>query len=438
MKKTNFIKVLALLASTSCMVACSDDDSKKDTKEEEPVYKENVGKNLKDWTFIEKTATAINLSLTKDEEKIMKQQIADANNIYKHLAESNKNKNICFSPTSLQIALAMLMQGADNQASNEIAKTIGFNSDYNKEEVNRYYNKIIRSLNSTIDTSFSISTNNAVWLQYDEFFKVNFLKSVQDNYFATTCNLDFQKNPEEAKSTIDSWADAMTNGCIKELSLSINPFTKMVLNNATYFKANWDDPFLQEFTDDFTNINGQKESAEMMYKQSYKNEYSENDQFQAINLNYGEGKYCMTIVLPREGVSLNSVEKDIDWNNLNMKKLEKYIYQIRIPKFKIKTSVDLVDEMKKLDVESIFKTGHLENIFEKGYVSQIVQDAYINVDKKGTEAAAVTSIVVDKFTSGDIDVTNVVFNADRPFLYAIREKGTGLILFMGRVCTTAE
>ena len=348
-----------------------------------------------------------------------------------------------FSPISLNIALGFCANGATNVGIKEITDALGFHSENALEDMNDFFQKIYLSLNSEVD-SVTVRTANALWLNERSIANMDFVETAREKYYATVRNLDFMKDPGGSKDTIDHWAALMTNDCIKNLGIKIDGYTRLVINNACYFKGDWVTKFTPLAKMEFHGVKGDSDSTDFMAIEQESLEYSENDYYQAIKLDYGTkankpsssgwsqpsasnpSAYSMVVVLPKSGHDLDEVLPTLQWDSIPFQYMKGDLY---MPKFKAKGGYPLKLVLKELNIEDMFKTGHYPNVVleENVHIDQVQQDYFINVDEEGTEAAAVTSIV----GAGGAVMSSFFMNCNRPFAFAIRENTTGLLLFMG-------
>ena len=381
--------------------------------------------------------------------------------------ENKKGPNIFFSPISLQFALAMCANGAEPKGTLEITELLGFKEGSVTERMdntNRYYNNVLLSLLSPRD-SITFKLANALWVHEECYALEPFLTNVRSNYYTTVRKLDFEGHLKEAKDTINKWASIMTDSLINELSADINALTVLVINNAACFKGKWNRPFDRTYPGFFLAKDNEKQTVDMMRTTEIR-PYKETDDYEMIELIYGrptsqdgaqsnlnqvdynwgggsstsqggtlsnggEGTYSMLVLLPKEGKDLNEVFDSINWTNVS---LERERVELNMPKFKIKNSLSLNLPLQALGIRDIYSEYYhavtpppTRPIIQ---VSDIVQDAYVSVDEDGTEAAAVTTVVV---VAGGAAFQQKTMNVNRPFGFVIREKTTGMLLFMGKV-----
>jgi len=248
-------------------------------------------------------------------------------------------------------------------------------------------------------------------------------------------DIDFTQ-ADKAKKTINEWAEKATNGTIKELSLQIDDFTRVVLANACYLKGKWTLPFDKKETKKatFHNQDGTTCEVDMMHlKKRFNFRDSAGDPYMAVELPYGDQTFSMVIVVPKENYTLDEILPTLDWNRLSMGGWE---VNVELPKFKIEASYpkEIMKCVKEMGISQIFIPGSLPGINEELFVGQIAQDTFIDVNEAGTEASAVTTMGMAG-SAGPVVTPppTPTIRMDRPFAFAIRENTTGAVLFMGKV-----
>lgn len=399
-------------------------------------------KPLCDWTYIPTVESPTALTLSDEQKEFVQAGNIFAKKSFASICEGDStHPNTFYSPISLQIALGFCANAATDKGAKEIADAFGIQGKKSLDVMNDYFNKVILSLNSQVD-SVILRVNNAAWPVWGASVYDDFLQAAQEKYYATVRHLDYRSDPGAAKDTIDKWAALMTNDCIKKLSVLIDNSTVLVLNNACYFKGKWRSPIEKYMTrvDTFWNTPSKYQSVNMMQSLEFYS-YAKTDDYQMVELVYGpsdrmisnngKGTYSMVIVLPAEGKNLDTTFNSIDWNNLPLAR--DYVF-LRFPKFGIRSSLELNETVAGFGINDIF-SGCPNAISVPASVTQIVQDSYVAVDEEGTEAAAVTSIGL----AGAAPPENMAeMYVNRPFGFVIREMTTGMLLFMGKVTEVEE
>lgn len=339
---------------------------------------------------------------------------------------ANNDSNVFFSPYSLSSALAMTYNGANGKTKDQIERVMYFNDDVSKS--NEFFFKSNSKYNSYSNIpEFKLNIGNALWINNSIKLKGKFSKSMEKYFGAELYN-------EINADKINTWADKNTNHMIKEIvSESDVAQSILVLTNAIYFYGEWVHKFDTTKTkkENFTTAKNEVISVDMMH-QTDKILYYDNREFKMLRLPYEGERIEMTILLPQEGYSINSILE-----NINIKKFDDYykMAQIRklkfaLPKFKIETTYKLKDVLKDMGMSLPFTPdADFSLITKEGlFIDEVIHKAVLDISEKGTEAAAVSAIVM-RTTSAN--TTN--FIADHPFIVIIRDIKTGNILFMGTI-----
>jgi serpin B len=353
-------------------------------------------------------------------------------NFYNKIA-STEEGNIFFSPYSIFTALSMAYEGASNNTAVEMQNVL--NILQNDSSTLGSFGKIYNLLNQNQE-GYKISTANAFWVNQDYTFLNKYLGLLKDFYMAEGNNLDFSNNVEAAE-IINSWIEDKTNDKIKDMIQPdmLSDLTKLVLTNAIYFKGQWKSPFNQKMTyeTDFTLSSGETVKVNMMSdpKNSIFN-YSETEDLQVLELDYYSNDLSMFIILPKinnitKAESFLNIDNLTDWKN----GLYEIDINVEIPKFKFETKYSLNSVLKEMGIIDAFIPGIANFSGMDGtknlFISTALHQAFIEVNEKGTEAAAATAIIMELTAIPDS------FRADHPFVFLIQHKETGAILFMGRI-----
>ncbi|RZK43240.1 MAG: serpin family protein [Pedobacter sp.] len=371
------------------------------------------------------------LSLTEGE-----QRLAEANNnltfsTFKELINAEpSSKNLMASPLSVSMALAMTSNGSNGNTLEGIRNAIQF-KDFSEQDVNAYYQKIIKSLPG-LDSKVQFNVANSIW--YKNGFNVlpSFLSTNTTYFQAKSEALDFG-NPN-AKNTINSWVNEQTKGRIPTIVDQISSDMVMYLINAMYFKGNWKNQFDKSKTSkaDFHLNSTSKIQTDFMSAEKMSLHVGMGQDNLIYELPYGNDIYSMVLVLPKQGVEVENVIENLNgvkWKSW-MASLQKANMDIRLPKFKFSYEKKLNDVLTNMGMGNSFSdAADFSRINANGglKISELKHKTFIEVNEEGTEAAAVTSVGVALTSLPQVAVI------DRPFFFAIREKHTGLILFAGIV-----
>ncbi|MCK9500470.1 MAG: serpin family protein [Bacteroidales bacterium] len=344
------------------------------------------------------------------------------------------DKNFMISPLSLSMALAMTWNGADGETKAVMQKVLKLDG-YTDQEVNEYYEKLREALLKT-DPSTKLAIANSIWTNKNIKIKDDFIRLNNEYFNSTVESVDF--SDANSVKLMNKWAADNTNNLITHVLDKTNPNALMYLMNALYFKGIWTSEFNSRNTSSkpFYSEDGQTKNVDMMHQKSSFN-YNENQTMQIVELPYGNQAFSMIVLLPKEGNKLADVTQELQnsnsWGNL-VSGLRSTQVDLYLPKFKTEYSRVLNDVLEKMGMGIAFEPGAAD--FSRmtdadAFISFVEQFTYINTDEVGTEAAAVTVVGIEP-TSYQPDRT-ATFNANRPFIYIIRENSTGSILFMGAV-----
>jgi len=349
--------------------------------------------------------------------------------------------NLFFSPYSISSALAMTYTGAKAKTAEEMAAVLHLDADQAK--VCAGYAALIKAINEGgEERGFRLSTANALWGQTGYGFVPAFLESLKASFGAGLSEVDFQKDADGARKTINAWAEKETQEKIKDLIPpgGLTPVTRLVLTNAIYFKAAWAEPFKKENTKDgpFQAGNGTKVTVPLMH-QVHGYGYLDAGDLQVLDMPYEKFAVSMTILLPKTAGGLGKVEQ-----SLTAARLEGWIgglkharVDLALPKFKVTAQCTLGKTLAAMGMPTAFDATKADfSTMNAGkeplWIGDVIHKAYVDVNEAGTEAAAATAVVMLGGAAPQIEKP-VVFRADHPFLFLIRDLQSGAILFMGRV-----
>ena len=372
-------------------------------------------------------------NLTTAEVKLTESDNKFGLKLFGKIVETEQDKNIFISPLSVSMALGMTYNGADSTTLEAMHETLEY-GDLTIQEVNESYRSLIELL-TELDPKVIFDIANSIW--YREGFPVenDFLTTNQDYFDAVVRALDFSS--DDAADIINAWVNENTNGKIEKIvDKPIDPLTVMFLINAIYFKGTWTYEFDEENTTDdiFYLPDGSEKGCKMMSHQCDHN-YFENEQFQAIDLPYGDAGFSMTILLPKPGIDTDSLIAQMNNNTWNswLGSFSEQEVNLFLPKFKLEYEISLNDILSALGMSIAFEPGRADftKINSDGnlYISEVKHKTFVEVNEEGTEAAAVTSVEIS-FTSIGSGIT---MHINRPFVFAIRENHSGTILFIGKI-----
>lgn len=361
--------------------------------------------------------------------------------LMKKIYETEKGGNIFISPASISIALAMTMNGADNETRRAMLETLGLEG-IDEETINLQFQRL-RTILENPDPKIELSIANSIWARKGLPFEEDFLNKNKTYFDAKITELDFDS--ADAADIINKWVRDKTNDKIdKMVEPPIDPATIMFLMNAIYFNGTWETEFDSELTKDRTFYHADGTSIEVpMMERKDGFLYLEDADFQSVYLPYGsgDGRIGMYIFLPEEYSSLDEFAASIDsvkWAGW-MKAYRELEGTVVLPKFKFEYEISLNDTLKAMGMELAFDSSKADfgrmfpvSAGQNVYISEVKHKSFVDAGEKGTEAAAVTS-VENRVTSMPLEPTTFSMTVDRPFLFSIVDNLTGTILFMGTV-----
>jgi serpin B len=366
-------------------------------------------------------------------EKRVSQDNAFAFDLLKNTITTSGETNVFISPLSVSIALGMAWNGANGSTKNEMETAMKM-SGLSVADINGYY-QTMQSTLPGIDPTTKLSIANSLWYKTGFPVKPDFLKVNSDYFGAYLKELDFTKS--WAVDTINNWCAKKTNNLITKPLDKIDPNDVMLLVNAIYFKGIWRKHFETSNTKeaDFTNELGAVTKVNMMYqKDTFA--YAENNYAQYLDMHYGNKAFSMTVILPVDGKTTGDVLNYMTTDNWNtrLQTMSTKEVEVYFPRFKTQNKFLLNDPLKSMGMNLAFSDyADFSNIVNANLkISKVIHDTYLEVTEEGTEAAAVTIISIG--TSLSINPPPPpIFKVNKPFIYVIREKSTGVILFIGKM-----
>ena len=324
----------------------------------------------------------------------------------------------------------------------------------------------INTLRQQID-QYELNIANALWGERTFPFRQEFLTTLNTAYGAAAFPADFLHNAEQERERINQWVAQQTKERIENILApgALTPATRLVLANAIYFKGNWQDEFDKKGTQeaDFTRADGQKVKVRLMADLDARRRYVEllpdgtrnepvinqkkfayefqpnPNGFQVLELPYRGNILSMFVLLPKQANGLPALEKLLTIANLNkwIEAMQEYRVHLFLPKFKLETFYSLPQVLKAMGMPAAFQPGGFTGMSDAPeakllMLSEVAHKAFVEVNEKGTEAAAATAVVAQA-TSLRVEPPTPTFRADHPFLFLIRDNQSGIILFLGRV-----
>jgi serpin B len=355
--------------------------------------------------------------------------------------------NLFFSPYSISTALAMTYAGARGSTGSEMAKVLHFGLP--QKDLHPAFGALAGRMRKIQRPNLvTLLTANSLWCQRDHRFTDGFLDVVHANYQAEAQQVDFIHAPSAASGEINQWVASQTKGKIKDVVASgqFARETRLVLCNAIYFKGKWSQPFKVSHTqpDSFHISTNQTVTVPMMFQEDdFKTTRVENELMQLLELPYRGDDLSMIILLPasagkwRNGGyrDLSELEPKLTAENLHawLAKLDGSSLKetaVRLPRFTTAQNMDLEQELKSMGMPSAFDADANFSAMDGTtnlYLSDVLHKAWVEVNETGSEAAAATSAEMS------LKADPECFIADHPFIFLIRDNGSGTILFLGRI-----
>ncbi len=383
------------------------------------------------------------------EPKVDTAELVDGNtefalDLYRRVAgQTEVAANVFMSPRSVSSALAMTYAGARGGTADEMADALGLPAT-DPAAVLSAFGQLDRRLEARAETSgYVLNQANGLWGQSGYPFREEFTTLVSEKMGAGFNTVDFVNDSEGARERINTWVENATNDRIEDLIPrgALDASTVLVLANAIYFKGDWRTKFDAEDTRDAPFFSPAGESTVDMMHRVDRYGYFEDEVAQVLDLPYEGGDLSMTVVLPRgeKPGDLESLESSLTpevldgWiRGVNEKKVDVYL-----PRFSIEWGTEeLKDDLMALGMKEAFQPGEADFSGIGGeqelFISLVLHKAFVEVNEEGSEAAAATAVGIARTS---IPEPPPVFRADRPFLFMIRDRVSGSILFMGRLAT---
>lgn len=349
--------------------------------------------------------------------------------------QSGQPENIFISPLSVGLALGMTLNGAEGETRTGILNAIHFGG-LEPADVNQAYHDLTALLTS-MDRKVEMKLANSVWYKNIYTIKSEFSSIVKDYYDGKAEGLDFT-NPS-AKDVINGWVEDKTNHRIQNLIEAIENDDVMFLINAIYFKGDWVNQFDKSLTkkDDFIKEDGSIQQVDMMYSKGVELSFFANNHVSLLDIPYGNGQFNMTILLPGSTKTVASILRGLGSDSINywLDKAEPRIPILEMPKFKMEWKSNLNQPLTDMGMGTAFSdAASFPNLFENPLslkISRVIHQSFIEVNEEGSEAAAATAVGIATTSVGQPVPDHIKIN--RPFIFMIREKHTGVILFIGQL-----
>ena len=362
-------------------------------------------------------------------------------NLLKQLSQETPGSFLC-SPLSLQLALAMTVNGAEGKTAEEMLGVLGYGSE-GLPALNAYARLLIEQL-PALDPEVTIRLADAI-LTTDRYpLNTAFRSTLKEFYYAPAASMSFQ-DPAPVLAQINEWARRNTGGLIDPMLKEMSPNAVAYLMNALYFKARWQGSetnpmFRTEVTRDDTFYKGSGGTVNVPFMATSRYfPYADKGTYEMVALPYASGKFFFYILLPKQQNGLDDLLKTLSgssWNDLISSLSTDYTVFLRLPKFDVSGDFALNGVLQALGMRRAFDEvdAQFGRMFDTPdspgfYISRVLQKAKMTLAEWGTEAAAVTVVEMSEKSAMPGKEISVV--ADHPFVFVIGEKESGTILFEG-------
>lgn len=359
--------------------------------------------------------------------------------LWSKINTAQPDTNVFISPLSASFAFGMAMNGAATMTYDQMHAALQFGA-MSLTDINAGYKSLIPLLES-LDPSVQMQIANSIW--YNRIYPVQqaFLDTTKADFGATVSGFD-SVNTAAAVAAINAWVNTTTNGKIPAVLQSIDPTDAMFLLNAIYFKGSWRAQFDPKLTASasFTTTSGATEPMQLMHRTDGML-YAETPTYQAVDLSYGDSAFAMTVILPKNTASVETVAASLNsaaWQAL-LNSLHTDSVALSLPRVQLSYERILNSDLTGLGMTQLFDCNFgadLSNMFLPPYGNSFCvhfaqQNSFVNINEEGTEAAAVTVISVGILTAQQLGPVPVL--VDHPYVLVIHDRLTGTVLFMGKI-----
>ena len=363
--------------------------------------------------------------------------------------QSHQEENCFFSPLNITTALFLTRVGARGNTAKQIDDVLKVSSFERLvvQDSLQYLNRDLFSGDSN-DSPHQLKFAVRLYSQEGFHFESSYLASIRDVYDAELETVDFIGRREASTKEINKWVKEQTNGNIEKLLEpdALSSDSRLVLVNTVYFKAEWYDVFDEEYTRDinFYKSNSEEQSVSMMHQEGEFDFYhDECAKCKVLVMEY-LGTLDMMIALPDELTGLADLKSKLSEDLLSSwnKNVKMVNCRVDIPKFKFSRRIGLVECLKSMGITDLFESGKadLSGISTFPHrMSEIIHQAFIEVTEEGTEAGAASTAILQFDGVGVAPQKQAeIFKADHPFVFFIRDRFSGAVIFMGCIVQPVE
>ncbi|MFW6199023.1 MAG: serpin family protein [Gemmatimonadota bacterium] len=374
--------------------------------------------------------------LTDTETLVVERSNAFGIELIREVAERDEQPNIVLSPLSASMALGMTLTGAAGETFDEIRTALSF-GDLERSEINASYAGLLDLL-VDLDPAVEVAIANSAWANEAYPFHAAFFDAIGQHFQATAETRDF--GDPATLAAINGWVEEKTAGHIERIleEGQLDPQLALLLLNAVYFDAPWRTAFDPDETEPatFTRVDGQEVPVQMMRLRGEELPFAGTETVTAVELPYGGGAYSMIVAVPHRNRTVREVLSGADgawWDALVDGLVKQEVDLVGLPRFELSYDVILNDPLSAMGMPGAFRSAadFSDLSPEPLCIDFVRQKTFVEVDEAGTTAAAVTGVGI-----GPTSFTGIT--ADRPFLFAIRERLSNTILFIGVVGDPTE
>jgi serine protease inhibitor len=377
--------------------------------------------------------TSLPRELTADEVRVSRAANQFALTLFKRLNEVQLGENVFVSPLSVSLSLGMTMNGADGTTLDEMRSTLGFGAE-ELSAINAGYRGLM-SLEGGLDPSTTFDIANSMWYKQSLPVHQSFVDELKATFDAEVRASPFDQS---TITQVNDWVSANTNGKIPTILEEIHPEDVMFLINAIYFKGSWRDQFDRAKTRDgsFQALDGSTQTVKMMHRDEGEGKLRLGLTPAALigELIYGNGAFVMTIVLPSHS-DVNAFTATLDttaWNALVAQTGGETKHPVSLPKLRLEYKRELKEDLQALGMRVPFERGgadftRMSPMGKTMFIAFVQHKTFVDVNEEGTEAAAVTNTGIGLVSAP------LCLCVDRPFIFSIRERFSGTILFIGKI-----
>jgi serpin B len=374
--------------------------------------------------------TALPRELSVAENQLVAADNRFALKLFSQVSALQPDQNVFISPLSVAFALGMTYNGAAGATRTAMQKTLELDG-LTVDQVNQSYRSVMDLL-INLDSKVQFQLANSIWYRQGFSVEQSFIDLNKKYFDAQVSALDF--GSPAAIATMNQWVNDKTNGKIPGIVDFIDPAEVMFLINAIYFKAAWADKFIPAETHDapFQLLSGSTKQVPLMHRVGGFSQGG-GPGLHAIDLPYSRGAFSMTVLVPNGNESVDALAARLDqglWNSIATG-LHGSDAELYLPRFKLEYSLKLNNALSALGMEIAFdgQQADFTGINKQGglYISRVLHKSFVDVNEEGTEAAAATSVGVIAISAP------APVRIDRPFIFVVRERFSGTILFMGKI-----